>query len=105
MKHFKKETRYLSVLTVKINQNVLDMMRYDRCVPYSEEDAHKIMRVDAGVGGSIDQLVRFLRLSANPDHASPRWASYGCTVLDERSPDDVQLTADQIVRLSKREDV
>jgi hypothetical protein len=104
MRSFKKETRYVSVLTVRASgHGLIDMMRYDRCCPATEEDAHKINRImtDSDIEG--DCLVRLIRYSANNLPATrDRWASYACEVLDERSPDDEPLSDEQLARPVQR---
>lgn len=68
----------------------IDMLRYDRCVPASENDAHKIQRACLDEGRSQDvQEIELLKFSsgstldelAQLSNASrARWSSFGWTV-------------------------
>lgn len=104
MKHYKKESRFVSILTVRAcSHGLIDMMRYDRCVPATEEDAHKINRIMQDSTTEDDRIVRLIRYSANDSKATVgRWESYGCMVLDERNPDDVPLSDEAALRMAQR---
>lgn len=104
MKHYKKESRYVSILTVRAAAHgIIDMMRYDRCVPATEEDAHKINRIMQDNAQDEDRIVTLIKYSASGHKATAeRWASYGCMVLDERNPDDVPLSMEAALRLAQR---
>ncbi len=104
MKHFKKETRYVSILPVRAAAHgIIDMMRYDRCVPATEEDAYKINRIMTDTAQPYDRIVTLIRYAANNLPATKaRWESYGCQVLDERNPDDVPLSHEAALRLVQR---
>lgn len=104
MKHYKKEPKFVSILTVRAAAHgVIDMMRYDRCVPATEEDAYKINRIMQDLAKDDDRIIRLIRYAANDSKAtSGRWESYGCLVLDERNPDDVPLSDEAALRLAQR---
>lgn len=57
----------------------LDMLRYDRCLPYSEVDSGKMERT------SEEREVTLLRYSGDPGSGAmaPRWASFGWYVVSE----------------------
>lgn len=99
----KKESRYVSLVAVAINgPGVIDMLRYDTCVPATEEDAHKIARVVAYEGEPGDRLVVLRRFAANADGPTEgRWRSFGCRVLAVRHPDDSPWTAAELTNLAK----
>jgi hypothetical protein len=102
MKHYRKETRYVSILTVHAPDasSLLDMLRYDRCCPATEADAGKIERMINQCASGADRIVALIRYSLNPDRATVgRWRSFGCTVLDERSPDRAPLTEHEALNL------
>lgn len=106
MKKYKKETRYVSVLTVHIPaaSALIDMMRYDRCCPMTEADSAKIERLMSRRGEPMDHVVRLYRYSANPDFATKdRWASFSCVVLDERNPDESPPTDADVRNMLKLE--
>lgn len=100
MRQYRRETRYVSVLTVHVPDAsaLVDMMRYDRCCPADEDQSRKIERLINLDKSSVDptpsdHVIRLLRYAATANAAtSERWRSFGCVVLDERSPDDIQLT-------------
>lgn len=70
---------YVSRVVVRCNRVPLDMMRYDRCVPATEEDAHKLERVE-GTGEAVD--VTFVRFAMNPGPPTEaRWPGFGGKVL------------------------
>lgn len=91
-KYYRKEPRFVSVLTVRVSSLIgaLDMMRYDSCYPFDEEDAHKLHRIGNDASTSTeDRTVRFIRVARNPSPATARrWSSRGCEIIDERSPED-----------------
>lgn len=106
-KHYKRETRFVSVITVRYGSinGLLDMLRYDRCCPFSEDDSRKLSKVNGyeQCGGitpnSTDYVVRLLRFSANELPATAgRWASFNCEVLDERQIGDESLDMQMFVR-------
>lgn len=105
MKTNKKETRYVSLLTVYVPsaEALIDMMRYDRCCPHTEEEAHKVMRLITAWHGTdadrkkADHVITLLRFAAANNPATEgRWQSFGCAVLDERSPDAGPATKEEI---------
>jgi hypothetical protein len=92
-KHYKKEPRYISIITVRCSSTraVLDMMRYDSCFPATEDDSRKLERlIDAPHGhpGAPDDfnVIKFIRCGRNDGVTDDRWASFGCTVLDVKAP-------------------
>ena len=111
MKRHKREPRYISVLVVHIPsaEALIDMLRYDRCCPATEDESRKIWRLisDWRVDGSnqatpADHVIRLHRFASSDVPATEgRWRSFGCRVLDERSPDAEQLTDDEILKLAK----
>jgi hypothetical protein len=101
VKRSKKESKYVSVLTVRYGTigSLIDMMRYDRCCPATEEDSGKIERVAgySGLAKPEDHIIRLLKFSANNDGATiGRWRSFNCIVLDERSPEEPPPTTVEI---------
>lgn len=100
MKTSKKESRYVSLLTVYTPsaEALVDMMRFDRCCPHTEEEAQKIQRLfldesNMGTTRPADHVVTLMRFAAaNTPATEGRWQSFGCAVLDERSPDESPLT-------------
>lgn len=110
MKHYKKEPRYVSILTVRISSasSVIDMLRYDRCCPLDEDEASKLVRLisDDQCGSSratpADHVIRLMRFAKNVNPATTnRWRSFNCVVLDERSPEDAPLSDEEILNLAK----
>lgn len=101
-KHYRKESRYVSMVTAHVSsvQGVLDNMRYDRCVPLTEDDSRKLMRMHNGTADPIDHLVRFMRFAATDAPVTERrWASFGATVLDERDPGAAPLSDEEALTL------
>lgn len=98
----KKEQRYVSVLTVLAStvDALVDMMRYDGCFPYLEDDVRRIQAMahdEIMPGDPTGRVVRLTRVSASGESATEaRWRSFGCVVLDERRPDVDQLTQAEI---------
>lgn len=94
MKKRRKETKYISVLTVRIGtiSSLIDMMRYDRCCPATEEDSGKLERLVGFRGEPNDHIVTLLRFATRNDPPSDRWRSFNCVVLDERSPEEPPFT-------------
>lgn len=102
MKKNRRETRYTSVLIVHVPsvESLIDMMRYDRCVPATEDESRKLWRMLGGETKPSDHLVKFHRFAAaNTPATAERWKSFECAVLDERSTDEAQLTDDEIANL------
>jgi hypothetical protein len=96
-KHCKRETRFVSLLTVYVPdaQALIDMMRYDSCYPASELESHKICALLGGRACPVDHIVRLVRVAHNDLPATEgRWRSFACRVLDERSPDGEPLSED-----------
>lgn len=94
-KHYKKESRYISVITVRVSSTraALDMMRYDSCWPATEEDSRKLEQlIDAprgreGLDGPDFNIVNFIRAGRNDSGATDgRWASFGCEVISVKAP-------------------
>lgn len=109
MKRYKREARYISVLVVHVPDvmALIDMLRYDRCCPASEDESRKIWSLlgEKRGGGDAkpeDHVIRLLRYSANDMPATDgRWRSFGCRVLDERSPEVEQLSEIDAINLAK----
>ncbi len=104
LKKRKKETRYVSALTVRYGtiSSLIDMFRYDRCCPASEEESGKIERVAGHNGKPEDHVVRLLMFSSNDSGPTiGRWRSFNCAVLDERAPDEPPPTQAEIANLLK----
>lgn len=109
MKLQRKEARYVSVLVVRVPDvmTLIDMLRYDRCCPATEDESRKIWRLLGSYRGgdeptSADHVIRLHRFSASVLPATQgRWESFGCRVIDERSPDAPQLTDDEALRLAE----
>ena len=108
-KHYRRETRFVSILLVHIPDlaALLDMLRYDRCVPFDQDETAKLYRLlgerDGGGRGKStlkDHIIRLIRYASN-DSPTPvgRWESYQCTVIDERSPDEVPMSDEDALRL------
>lgn len=103
-KHYKRETRFVSVLTVHVPdaRALIDMLRYDRCCPATERESAKIERLMDRRAEPADRIIRLLRFGPSGEPATEgRWRSFACRVLDERSPDDVQLTDAEALALVK----
>lgn len=104
MKPQRKEYRHVSILTIHASgPDFWDMLRYDRCCPATEEESYKINRLVYGSARPEDHIIRLCRYAAAAIPATAgRWKTYGCTVLDERNPDDLQLTDEQLMRMVGR---
>ena len=59
---------------------VLEMMRYDRCTPYTSDDVVKLAGLLMGEPREADHTVKFCFFFKPP--TVERWRSFGCTVLD-----------------------
>jgi hypothetical protein len=57
---------YVSRVVVQCSSVPFDMMRYDNCVPDSEEDAHKLERIAHHSASREDRRVTFRRFAATP---------------------------------------
>jgi hypothetical protein len=104
VKKFKKDTRYVSVLTVHVSsaEALIDMMRYDSCFPASEADSHKIERLMRHDADADDHIVRLKRVDCTDGEPTiGRWRSFNCTVLDWRNPDSSPLTIEEARNLLK----
>jgi hypothetical protein len=105
----RKETRYLSTLVVYVPDvaALIDMLRYDRCCQATEDESRKLWRLLGERCGGCeatldDHVIRLSRFAAVDKPATEgRWHSYGCRVLDERSPDAEQLDDEAIKNLMK----
>lgn len=79
---------YLTHITVICPNVPWDMMRYDRAVPATEDDAHKLVRLSRGSDDAKDHTVDFIihsRVLGGPNVA--RWESFGCKITDKHSID------------------
>lgn len=104
MKKNKKQTCYISILTVYASSAdaMLDMLRYDSCSPATEQESSKIERLMNHRGEPADHVVQLRRFSVNGGEATDgRWRSFGCRVLDERSPDESPLSAEEALNLAR----
>ena len=98
----RRETRYVSNLVVWVPsvESLLDMMRYDRCVPATEDESRKLWRILGHNASEADHFVRLTRYAAADTPATAeRWLSFNCELLDERSPAAEQLTDAEILKL------
>lgn len=80
----------MSVITVRVGTigSVIDMMRYDKCWPATEDDFRKLMRIaDQTRKKATQNIVQFIRAGATTRVATERWESFGCEVIDVRSVD------------------
>lgn len=98
-KSFKKEARYISRVIAHVPgaDALVEMMRYDRCVPESEEESHKVIRMMNGSATADDHVVSLIRYA--PSDVGPsegRWRSFGCTVLCVQHPEDAAPTREQL---------
>lgn len=96
---------HASILTVHVHgvRGLLDMLRYDTCCPADEAQSVKIERLMSGrEPAQLDHVILLRRYSSSGSPASPRWQSFGCTVLDERSPDEPQLTSEELLALLRQ---
>jgi len=109
VKRFREEPRYVSVLTVHVPDimALIDMLRYDRCCPATEDESRKLWRLAGESRGGedatgADRVIRLHRFASSDIPATDgRWRSFGCRVLDERSPDAEQLSDEEILKLAK----
>jgi hypothetical protein len=64
-------------------EGVLDMMRYDNCVPFDEAEAGKLARIARDHAKPEDRTVVFRRfaLDAKATPTAERWSSFNCEVL------------------------
>lgn len=77
-----KASFFVYRLVIRCSSVPIDMMRYDRAVPDTEEDSNKLFRIMRGHESADDHVVAFrvystLRRTA-PD---PRWASFNCEIV------------------------
>lgn len=103
-KHCRRESRYVSILVVYVHdaRSLIDSLRYDRCCPATEVESGKILRLMSENDDFPDHVIRLHRFGASEMPAdADRWRSYGCRVLDERSPEAEQLTDAQILDLAR----
>lgn len=83
----RRQTCFLHTLRVRVSeiQGVLDMMRYDHCVPYDQENARKLMRLANNTAQPEDLVVEFLRFGFNDNGPCiDRWRSFNCEILEVR---------------------
>lgn len=105
MKRQKKQTMYVSILTVfaPSASALLDMMRYDSCTPSEEVESGKIERLMSRDGRAEDHVIRLRRYSMAPSEASRgRWESFSCAILDERSPDEMPYPETEAIMAAAR---
>lgn len=85
----KSEKRYLTTFTVSGSGSFpIDMLRYDRCVPASEQDAVEIQRT-FNESPRSHKPIALIRFGAGPWDGTPRmeygrWQSFGWVVQNER---------------------
>ena len=104
-KHYRREPRFVSIVSVHFEsaESLIDMFRYDRCVPATEDDARKIIRTMSETTiVAADHVVQLIRYAANDLPATDgRWRSFGCRVLDERSPEAPPITEAEVLNLAR----
>lgn len=103
-RHFRRQGRCVSVLVVYVSsaESLIDMLRYDRCCPATEDESRKIWALMGHQDKPADHVLRLHRFAGTEQPATDgRWRSFGCRVLDERSPEAEQLTDDEILNLAK----
>lgn len=79
----KSQRVYITKVVVRVSGQPIDMMRYDRCVPFTEEDSGKLYRVVTHNKPTAEDFrITFLRYSLNPGPPTiERWRSYNCEVI------------------------
>lgn len=74
---------YVQRVVVQISSVPYDMMRYDNCVPATEQDAGKLERVAGGYSDDpADRVVEFRRFARTPGGpTADRWRSFNCEIV------------------------
>jgi hypothetical protein len=83
----RRQRCFLHTIRARVSeiQGVLDMMRFDHCVPYDQESMRKLQRLAAHTDSPDDHVVEFLRFGFNENGPSfDRWASFSCEILEVR---------------------
>lgn len=77
---------YRQIVTVHVSSVPLDMMRYDNCVPATEQEAGKLERIALQCATPEDHTVTFRRFSNTPEGPTAgRWASFNCRIVEWRA--------------------
>lgn len=62
--------------------SLMDMLRYDNCVPDTEEEAHKLARVIEDSPREGDRTITFRRFARTPGPPTiDRWPGFGGKVI------------------------
>ncbi len=84
MARAKPTKTYRQRLEVRVMSVPFDMMRYDNCVPATEEESGKLERI-AGHDPTLkpeDRIVEFRRFAlVDKEPTIDRWRSFGCEVV------------------------
>lgn len=104
MKYSKRQSRVVRTIVVWVPtvHALIDMLRYDSCFPSSEVESlkiQKLLRGDATPGDHVLRLTSAALGSTAPSHE--RWESFGCHVLDYRSPDEEPITEAEVGALAR----
>jgi hypothetical protein len=83
------EKIYVTRVIARIGVIPYDMMRYESCVPASDDDVHKLERLASLTSSADDHLLTFVRFSRNPGPPTvERWRSFGSDVKAWRDGKD-----------------
>lgn len=77
----KADKFYVHKLTVRVSSVPFDMMRYDNCTPFSEEESAKLERLALNCNRPEDRTVVFRMFSRSAKPRLDRWASFCCTIV------------------------
>jgi len=80
-----KKTVFIYKLVVEGRRTFpIDMLRYDACVPWDQQNANEIERtVSGGTGGEPSRVTlrRYALEARDSHHAAKRWESFGWRVV------------------------
>jgi hypothetical protein len=81
----REETQYVQRVEILMplrGVHWIDMLRYDRCFPATEQDAGKLSRIAEGSAVEADRRVNFIRVTgAKSQPQEARWENFGCKIL------------------------
>ena len=103
-KPFRREPRFVQMIAVHVHgiHGLIDMLRYDSCFPSSEIESRKLTKLIDHASEPSDHILRLTRVARNDlPPTDQRWRSFGCTVLDYRSPDDEPISDTDLAERAK----
>ena len=95
--------KHLAKVTIKpFHQFPIDMLRYDRCMPYREVDSYWIQTTGHNDKPAVLVVIQY-SFNSKAEWTTDRWSSFGATIepITESEVNNVRLLQQQIQASNK----